>query len=409
MAFIQRLFSLGFIPIIAIFALQMFSPDTFHAFQEAVQPYISGTPLSHFFPASNPPRSETPLIIASTTHWSHFEKIAAVAVELATLGYPITFLTGRIFEDATNKLHKNIKFQAFQGLDDKLTEEDMKTWKSLKGDEQEIFIMKKVLVDGMPDQHDSFQIAFREQQEKYGDSKPILFLFDQSVSGVFPIQFGVPGIRADADIGISIAPLTLESNDTYPFRSGKVPETGPDAKAKHWAAYQMMKKDKFNLDLNEHWWAKLRTMGATRKEFPYIMQAMNSEAHYLLTMGIPQFEFQRSDLRPNVRWYGAFTKVGKNGDGELNLPEWWNEIDEAKKAGKKIVAVSQGTVETDLSQILMPTIEGLKDRDDILLIASTVAVEPEDVEGLLPVPKNTKVAKFVPYDLLLPKVCRIGT
>lgn len=407
MAVMQRFLSLSSILIFAIVALQIISPDTFCELRDVVQPYISSTRLSYVFPEPALSRSETPLIIASVTHWSHFEKIAAIAVELATLGYPITFMTGRIFEAATNKLHANIKFQAFQGLDDKLTEEDAKIWKSLEGYEQEIFVMKKVLVDGMPDQHDSFQLAFRQQQEKYGDTKPIVFLFDQSVSGVFPTQFGVPGIRPDTEIGISLAPLTVESNDTYPFRSGKVPETGPDARAKHRAAYEAVKKDKFNREINEYWWAKLREMGATRNEFPQILESMNTEPEYLLTMGIPEFEFKRSDLRPNVKWYGAFKKVGNIEDGKLDLPGWWNDIEEAKKAGKKIVAVSQGTVETDLSQIVIPTIEGLKEKDDLLLVASTVAMEPVDVEGLMPVPQNTRVAKFVPYDLLLPKVSYI--
>ena len=76
---------------------------------------------------------------------------------------------------------------------------------------------------------------------------------------------------------------------------------------------------------------------------------------------------------------------------------------EAKQAGKKIVAVSQGTVETDLSNLVLPTLEALKDRNDVLVVATTVAVEPGEVPDLV-MPYNARVAKFVPYDLLLPMV-----
>jgi hypothetical protein len=40
-----------------------------------------------------------------------------------------------------------------------------------------------------------------------------------------------------------------------------------------------------------------------------------------------------------------------------------------------IVAVSQGTVETDLSNLLLPTLEVLKHRDDVLVVATTVVVD----------------------------------
>ena len=49
----------------------------------------------------------------------------------------------------------------------------------------------------------------------------------------------------------------------------------------------------------------------------------------------------------------------------------------------------------------------MKNRDDVLIVATTVAFEPEEVEDLI-VPANARVAKFVPYDLLLPMVGQIS-
>lgn len=389
---------------LVLLAFQHFSPETFASFQDAVQPYVSRTPLSHFLAESLPARSETPIFITSTTHWSHVEKIAAIAVELAQLGYPITFITGRVYQEYISKLHPNIEFAAFLGPDDKMTQEDIEYWLSLpSGEEQELFIMKKVLADGMPDQHETVQLQLRQFQEKYGDEKPMIVMFDQSVMGHHPIMFGAPGLKPHSNIGICMAPLALDSNDTFPFRSGKVPHIGPDAKAVHWVAYQERNKDRFHTELDEYWWAKLREMGAVQDFYPTILHAMNTKPDHLLAFGIPEFEFPRSDAETDIRYFGSFKNIGKKADQNSkapDLPEWWSDIAKAKKDGKKIIAVSQGTVELNLEEIVLPTIKALKDRDDILLIASTVAVEPEEVPNLI-VPKNTRVAKFVPYDQLL--------
>ncbi|KAF2113514.1 hypothetical protein BDV96DRAFT_647777 [Lophiotrema nucula] len=404
MAFIQRLLSLGFVPIVALLALQIFAPVQFHTFQEIIDPYIANTPLSHFLPSTIPLRSETPIFIASVTHWSHLEKIAAIAVELASLGYPITFLTGRIFENHVSKLHPNIKFSAFLGLDDKLTAEDYAEWARIPpGPEQELWVMKKVLMDGMADNQETIQVQFREFKERYGNEKPLIFMADQSFSGHWPVLLGAPGIRPNSTIGISIAPLTLESNHTYPFRSGKVPETGPDAKEKHWKAYQDYRNDVFEKSLNNYYTEKLRELGATDEPFPSLMVGMNILPDKLLQLGVPGFEFSRPDATQDVRYFGAFKTVGKSVDDQ-KIPVWWDDIANAKKAGKKIIAVSQGTVETNPEDLVLPTIEALKDRDDVLLVATFVTTEPEEVKGLGEVPANTRVAKFVPYDLLLPMV-----
>jgi len=264
--------------------------------------------------------------------------------------------------------------------------------------------MKKVLVEGMPLQQESIQAQFQAFRKKHGDSKPLISLFDQTVMGHVPVLFGAEGIKANANIGISLAPLTLESDDTFPFRSGLAPHQGPDAKKLHRKAYKSYYEEKYYKALNDAYWAKLREMGAKRDRYPGIMESINEAPDHLLALGIPKFEFPRSDIKQDVRHFGALKKTGfKNEKKGLELPEWWGDIAAAKREGKKIVAVSQGTVEGRLEDLVLPTIEALKDRNDILLIATTVLVEPKDVKNLV-VPANTRVEKFVPYDELLPLV-----
>ena len=287
---------------------------------------------------------------------------------------------------------------------DKMNDEDIQRYLTIPaGEEQEVFIMKKVLVDAMPIQHRTLQALFEKHRSQYGDSKPLISLYDMTASGHYPVLLGAPGIRPDAGIAISLSPLTLDSNDTFPFRTGKPPHTGPDFKAIHAKAYSDLKNDWFHSELNGYWEQKLKDMGAEQEEYPSILHAFNALADHLVTLGIPEFEFQRSDLRPNVSYFGGLKKVGKFSGGELALPPWWDDIAKAKSEGKKIIAVSQGTVENNPHDLVVPTIKALEGKEDVLVIATFVLMEPEDVSGLV-VPPNTRVARFVPYDLLLPMV-----
>ena len=405
MSFVQRTLSLAIIPIASLLVLRVIYPDGFQALQEVAQPYITNTHFTHFFPSSQPSRSELPLFFTAVTQGSHVDKIAIMAVETAKLGYPITFVTGRVFEDKISKLHPNIKFSPLLGSDDLMNEEDMKTWASLTGAERELFVMKKVLVDTMPQNHDTMQALYQDFRRKHGNSKPLITLFDQTLTGHYPLLFGAPGIKPDSSIGLSIAPLSLDSNDTYPFRTGKPPHTGPDAKSIHWAAYLKSREEPFNKELSKYWWEKLSKMGAKCNTYPTIFSAFNAMGDRLLTYGIPEFEFPRSDITQDIRWFGALQGKGPKSSGEVKaiLLPWWDDIAAAKEEGRKIIVVGQGTLHLDPSDLVLPTLEGLKNRSDVLVIATFVGSEPEDVSELV-VPENARVAKYIPYDHLLPQV-----
>jgi hypothetical protein len=285
-----------------------------------------------------------------------------------------------------------------------MRDEDARKWMSLPaGDEQEPFIVEKVLVGSMQDYHDTVQREARSFREKYGSSKPMIFLFDMMLFGHYPTLLGAPGIKPDANIGINTAPLVIDSNDTFPFRSGNLPHTGPDAKTVHWKARQEWYEEYFMKKANGFWWTKLRDMGVTKEPLPGLFHTMNAGPDLLLSQGVPEFELPCSDIMQDIRYFGAFKKVQNFEKGEPTLPTWWDDIAKANKEGKKIIAVSQGTIQTNPEDLTLPTIEALKDRDDVLLIASFVVMEPSDIPDLV-FPENTRVAKFVPYDLLFPYV-----
>ncbi|KAH7353160.1 hypothetical protein BKA66DRAFT_553835 [Pyrenochaeta sp. MPI-SDFR-AT-0127] len=404
MSFPQRLLSLALVPIIALLVLQILSPNVFQNAHTFLQPYISSTSPRHHKDLI-PSRFETPLIVSAFPHWSHYEKIAKIAVILADLGYPITFITGRIFEKEASNLHPNITYYPLLGKADKITEEEFQTFISLPSgsEEAELYLQKVALVDNMPATHETLQQVFQKFRGRYGVKKPLLSFFDIVVMGHLPILLGAPGIKPDVSFAVSCHPLSIDSNDTYPFHVDKLPETGPDAKRIHWRAYQDRHQHYRTRELDLYLWKKLQNLGAVQDTYPSMLHAMGTLPDHLMTLGIPEFEYPRSDLRKNIHYFGALQAAQIDSAQEDILPLWWDDLAIAKQEGKKIVAVSQGTVATNLNDLLIPTLKALEDRKDVLVIASTVVVEPSEVPGLI-LPANARAAKFVPYNLLLPYI-----
>jgi UDP:flavonoid glycosyltransferase YjiC (YdhE family) len=107
------------------------------------------------------------------------------------------------------------------------------------------------------------------------------------------------------------------------------------------------------------------------------------------------FEYPRSDLAPSVQFVGPILSPPSS---SFDPPPWWNELDGAAP----VVHVTQGTLDNaDLDRLLRPTIDGLAG-DDVLVVATTGGPDPEPLRDTLPA--NVRLERFIPHDLLLPKV-----
>ncbi|XPS98656.1 hypothetical protein M3J09_007853 [Ascochyta lentis] len=343
------------------------------------------------------PRSKTPIVMASTPAFSHLEKITTIAEGLIQLGYPVSFLTGPEFKDYIESI--GATYVPIEGKGPGLMDEDkMATFLSLQGDELEIFAFKAIFIDEIPAQHRTLQRTFNQIREEYGQEQPLIYIADCAFGGLAPVMLGAPGVRPDTAISIGIAPYPAASNDTFPFRSGRHPDTSADSKRIHFEAQQAQYTKYPDSEWNEHTREVLGKLGATEL-YPSMFDMFVSASDVYLQYGVPEFKYSRSDLRPNLKFVGAPVTVGI---AERALPEWWDDVLEAKKAGKHIVAVTSSTVVFDNNVLIIPALKALKDRDDVLVIATLVNSDVEQLD--FKIPENARVAKFIPLDLALPEV-----
>jgi UDP:flavonoid glycosyltransferase YjiC (YdhE family) len=124
-----------------------------------------------------------------------------------------------------------------------------------------------------------------------------------------------------------------------------------------------------------------------------IFNLMVKKSTIFLQSGTPGFEYKRSDLGKNIRYIGSllpFREDKKHApwfDARLNLYD-------------KIILVTQGTVERDVTKIIEPTLEAFKD-SSYLVIATTGGSKTKELQDKFP-QKNIIIEDFVPFDDVMP-------
>jgi MGT family glycosyltransferase len=110
-----------------------------------------------------------------------------------------------------------------------------------------------------------------------------------------------------------------------------------------------------------------------------------------LQAATPSIEYPRRPWPSNVHFVGPLLPPAPRG---VDVPEWWDQL----AAAPTVVHVTQGTVATDPTALTRPTLEALADLDGLVVVTTP------DPSALGPVPRNTRVARFIPHILLLPHV-----
>ncbi|MDO5628179.1 MAG: glycosyltransferase [Mobilicoccus sp.] len=138
-----------------------------------------------------------------------------------------------------------------------------------------------------------------------------------------------------------------------------------------------------------------RELGLPEDSRPVLEANLSPLLH--LQGGVPEFEYPRLDLPPHVHWVGALRPQPA---AAWHPPAWWAAVTDP--AARPIVLVSQGTIRGDMSELVVPTLQGLADLD-VTVVATTGAASPAAVADALggALPANAIVERFLPYDEIL--------
>lgn len=198
-------------------------------------------------------------------------------------------------------------------------------------------------------------------------------------------RFGTPW----ALYGMSV--LTLSSRDTAPFGLALQPSSTLLGRLRNRFLYWLVDNVIFR-EAKRHNARLRREIGIpplARSIFNFGM-----DADLYLQSGLPAFEYPRTDLPPNVHFIGA-PRVEAPAD--WTPPSWWDRLD-----GKRVVLVTQGTINNDYDQLIRPAIRALANEDVFVVV--TTGSKPAEAVEIDPLPGNVVVERFVPYAQLMPRV-----
>jgi len=113
-----------------------------------------------------------------------------------------------------------------------------------------------------------------------------------------------------------------------------------------------------------------------------------------MQMTVPSFEFPR-DIPPSVHFIGALPII----PNQAPLPAWAHELD----GSRKVVLVTQGTLANhNFGLLIAPTLAALANEPDLLVVVTAGGRPIDAIPG--PIPGNARLASYLPFEWMLPKV-----
>ena len=319
------------------------------------------------------------ILVCSVPNPGHVGPMLAVAQHLKSAGHKITFHTAENFRRRVESA--GIHFAAMIGKAnyDYRGSSDSREDQNLSGEDPGVHMMKTKFIAVISDQHQGIQQILAETPAD-------LVLVDTFLLGSFPMLLG-PRHKRPPVLGCGVNPLLLTNRDRGFYSPG-----GGTSEGRRQVAEEIQKFETRLQPGTDYLNSVLRTYGIpplTR----FFIDYMYLLPDVFLQFTAEAFEFPRGDMPDTVRFIGPLLPKRSV---EFEEPAWWAELD----GSRPVVLVTQGTLANhDFNEVIQPALSGLAG-EDVLVIA---AAGRSDTQALV-VPANARVASFVPFDRILPKV-----
>ncbi|WP_029001175.1 glycosyltransferase [Azohydromonas australica] len=331
------------------------------------------------------------LLVATVPMTGHVRPMAALVRALAQRGHAIAWQTGRKFEPLVRD-----SGAAFRPMAPDTDWDDADIEAAFPG------LRRRRGIARLKAQLDAAFIApaprqMRDLEAACDAFAPDAVLADQAHLGAALLheRHGVPWA------GLGVSALGVPSVDTAPFGSALPPARNDGDRSRNRLLNALILRGLF-AGTNRAWRRARAAAGLPPGEGTYF-DVLSPQLYLQPT--VPGFEYVRSDLPPQVHFIGPLWL--REGPRPPALPAWWAEVEGAHRAGRPLVLVTQGTLATDVRELIVPALRALA-REDMLVVATAA---PEAVAAALDgaPPANARLAPFVPYPALLPLLSAVVT
>lgn len=241
---------------------------------------------------------------------------------------------------------------------------------------------------------DMAEIFAKRSPEFYEDIKDIYLSFAFDIMIADSLFTAIPFVRHGMNIpvlAIGIIPLTENSVDLAPYGMAMPPATSETEREQYADLHELMTKVVFKKSIDTY------DAILNRYNIPHtrsvLFDLLIREASLYLQIGTPSFEYKRSDVGKNVRYIGALMAY----TGKTKTAPWF---DERLKKYKKVLLLTQGTVEKDINKLIVPAIEAFKGTD-VLVVTATANNQTAALRAQYPF-DNIIVEDYIPFDEIMP-------
>ncbi len=317
------------------------------------------------------------ILVCAVPNPGHVGPMLAVAVHLKSIGHHVTFNTSEHFRGKVESA--GIPFAPMAGK----ANYDYRSFSSSQEHsnlaDQKLHQLQTFFADTISDQHEVIQ--------RIHSNTPLdLIVVDTAFFGIYPMLLGPKSERPPV-IVCGVNPMFLSSQDCgYTLPPADTQEGQEEIKRERQKIQSTFRPVHDRMD------SIMQRYGVPPMPY-FFIDCLYHLPDIFLQFTAESFEFPRSDMSDTVRFAGPMLPQKS---GEFKEPAWWNELD----GSKSVVLVTQGTLANhDFSEVIQPALSGLADEDVLVVVAAGRA----DTETLI-VPENARVASFIPFDRLLPKV-----
>src|SRR5262245_494264 len=322
------------------------------------------------------------ILLASTPATGHLNPLLAIGRILIAEGHEVVGLSGSAFRERIRTI--GAEFCAFPTGADINLNDVLSVAPELKdkppGTEWIRVAVERFFVDPILAQHKGLQQVLR-------DFPADIIIGDDMIFGVLPMLLGPRSTRPTIVLcGTSF--LHWRREDGAPHFVGLPPAT-TQAQLEEYAGIAL----EHDRVVHQSVARRLKDMGVGPLSRP-LFESVVELADAYLQLTVPSFEFPR-DIPPSVHFVGALPIL----PNQPPLPPWAHELD----GSRKVVLVTQGTVANhNFGLLIGPTMAALAKERDVLVVVTAGGRPIDAIPG--PIPGNARLASYLPFEWLLPKV-----
>ncbi len=326
------------------------------------------------------------ILIASTPATGHLNPLLAIGRILIAEGHEVVGLTGTALRGRVEGV--GMKFRALPAGADFDPQDIHSKVPELKntppGPEWLRIAVERVFIDSVPAQHQGLQEALR-------DFPADVVIGDDMFFGALPMLLG-PRSKRPPIVLCGTSLLHWRREDGAPHFAGLPPAVTPEQRDEYAAIAR-----EFDRIVDQPVGRRLNQILADFGVGPLVTPPFDAVVELpdsYLQLTVPGFEFPR-DIPPAVRFIGTPPII----PSQAPLPPWAHELD----GSRKVVLVTQGTVANHNFDLLIgPTLAALANEPDLLVVATAGGRPIEAIPGLIPA--NARIASYLPFEWLLPRV-----